>query len=94
MLGGDLYGLLGFTPDGSHPPDYRVWHPKLGLTHKAHWQRNLLHARVKELGSQEAYDHRTDPRTEFEMCRLLGCRHVWDLGKIRWVWSRRSRPAG
>lgn len=85
---GEIYQLLGFEKDSVHPSDYRVWHPKLGLTHKAHWQRNVLHARLKELSMREAYDCKSDPRTEFEMCRLMGCRHVWDFGKIRWVWRR------
>jgi len=86
---GQIYSALGFKPCGEHPPDYRVYHPKLGLCHKAVWQRMYIPVRLRELGREDVNfnpDRTKDPRTELDICRLVGARHVWDLGKIKWEW--------
>lgn len=84
---GDIYARLGFDKEYSVAPDYQVWHRAYGIRHKTFWQRKRIPTRLKELGLDHAYDPATDPRTEFDMCDMLGCRHVWDAGKVRWCWT-------
>lgn len=84
---GGVYDRLGFVMEDEIGPDYRVWHPRYGLRHKSFWQRKSIPIRIKDLGLDMAYDPDTDVRTEFEMCRLIGCEHAWDCGKKRWRWK-------
>lgn len=83
---GEIYPRLGFSLEAEIEPDYRVWHPKLGLRHKSYWQRRAIPSRLVDLCLPESYDPETDPRTEFDMEELAGCQHVWDCGKKRWRW--------
>jgi Zn finger protein HypA/HybF involved in hydrogenase expression len=85
---GGLYTLLGFKQESVSKPDYRVWHPYFGLRHKSFWQRKSIPQRLIDLEMAEQFDPETDARTEFEMCALMGCRHAWDAGKVRWVWRK------
>lgn len=94
---GKIYEVLGFEPCGEHPPDYRVYHPKLGLLHKAVWQRTYIPVRLRELGLDIGFDpdRSKDARTELDVCRIVGARHVWDLGKVKWEWRRQQQvPEG
>lgn len=85
---GGVYSKLGFTEDGQIKPDYRVWHMQYGIRHKSFWQRKAIPKRIDELNLDIKYDPDTDPRTEYEMCDLLECRHVWDAGKVKWIWKQ------
>lgn len=84
---GNIYASLGFTSVAQLKPDYQVYHPFYGIRHKSFWQRKSIPDRIRELGSDTAYDPASDPRTEFDMEEALGCRHVWDAGKTRWHWA-------
>lgn len=85
---GSVYEKLRFVFDVELEPDYRVWHPYYGIKHKSFWQRRSIPLRLKELGIENNYDPDTDLRTEFDMEHLAGCKHVWDCGKKRWIWTR------
>jgi predicted nucleic acid-binding Zn-ribbon protein len=87
---GQMYERLGFTLDADLPPDYQVYHPRLGLQHKSKWQRKHIPTRIRDLGSAETFDPSRDPRSEREMTYLLGGRRLFDCGKKRWVWARRT----
>lgn len=89
---GGMYEQLGFTLDEETPPDYQVWHPKLGLRPKSHYQRRQLPARLKEVGSDISFDPETDPRTEAEMTYLMGAGRIYDCGKKRWLWTPTPQP--
>jgi hypothetical protein len=69
------------------PPDYTVWHPKLGMSPKPHYQRRQIPKRLAEAGVVDAFDPETDPRTEKEMTYLMGARRLYDCGKKRWKWT-------
>jgi G:T-mismatch repair DNA endonuclease (very short patch repair protein) len=84
---GGMYAQLGFVLEAETEPDYQVWHPKLGLRPKPHYQRRLLPARIAEIGADAAFDPATDPRTEAEMTYLLGAGRIFDCGKKRWLWT-------
>ena len=88
--GGGVYPLLGFSMHSACDPDFKVWHYDYGVRHKSFWQRCRIPARIKELGSKEHFDPNTDTRTALEMKKLLGCRLIWDCGKIRWEWRAPS----
>lgn len=85
---GKTYVNLGFELEEELDPEYQVYHPKTGLLPKTSWQRSKIAARIRDLGSKEVYDHRTDHRTEREMTYLLGARRVYDCGKKRWIWRK------
>lgn len=87
---GGMYEQLGFVLDAEVPPDYQVWHQKLGVRPKPHFQRRLIPARIKELGSDLVFDPDTDPRTEAEITYALGAGRIYDCGKKRWVWTPNS----
>lgn len=86
-FGGGMYEQLGFALVEETKPDYAVWHPKLGLLPKSHYQRRVLPMRAKELGMDIQFDPETDPRTEQDITYLLGGRRIYDCGKKRWVWT-------
>jgi hypothetical protein len=88
FFGGGMYAQLGFALVEESKPDYAVWHSKLGLLPKSHYQRRVLPARAEELGLDIQFDPETDPRTEKDITYLLGGRRIYDCGKKRWVWSR------
>lgn len=81
---GALYPMLGFRPVGESPPDYRVWHPELGIMHKSAWRRKNIPRRITDLGAEGTFLPETDPRTESQMESELGCSLIWDCGKTRW----------
>jgi len=83
---GGVYERLGFVCESEIPPDYRVWHSKIGLRHKSYWQRRAIPARLRDCGLTTVYHPDVDARTEFDMEALAGCMHVWDCGKKRWRW--------
>jgi hypothetical protein len=85
FFGGGMYETLGFELQGESGADYTVWHPKLGLRHKSHWQRREIQERAKQLGVELDFDHETDPRTERDMTYLLGGRRIYDCGKKTWT---------
>lgn len=85
---GGMYAQMGFVFDGEHGVDYKVWHARLGLLHKSRFQRREIPNRIRDIGSDEQFDPKTDKRTEKEMTYLLGCRRIYDCGKKRWVWTR------
>jgi G:T-mismatch repair DNA endonuclease (very short patch repair protein) len=84
---GGMYAQLGFTLEEDVPPDYTVWHPKLGMSPKPHYQRRQIPKRLAEAGVVDAFDPETDPRTEKEMTYLMGARRLYDCGKKRWKWT-------
>ena len=84
---GGMYEQLGFTMEEETRPDYQVWSPKIGLKPKSHYQRRVIELRLKDHGKLEAYDPKTDSRTEREMTYLMGARRIYDCGKKRWVWK-------
>jgi hypothetical protein len=92
FFAGGMYEQLGFEMKEESAADYMVWHPKLGLTPKSHWQRREITARAKQLGIEIEFDHETDPRTERDMTYLLGGRRIHDCGKKTWVWPRPLTP--
>ena len=89
---GDMYLQLGFGLQEDTAADYQVWHPKLGLRPKSHWQRREIPARAKQLGVEIEFDPDVDPRTERDMTYLLGGRRIYDCGKKKWVWTRERNP--
>jgi hypothetical protein len=84
---GGMYETLGFTMAEQSAPDYQVWHPKLGLAQKPHWQRRYIPKKLQELGLDMQFDPATDKRTEREMTYAVGARRIFDCGKKRWVWE-------
>lgn len=91
-FGGGMYSTLGFVEEAESGADYQVWHPKLGLTSKAQWQRRNIPAVAKQLGLEVEFDAETDPRSERDMTYLLGGRRIYDCGKKRWVWRGLTAP--
>lgn len=89
---GGMYRALGFSLEEELGPDYMVYHPKFGLLPKSHYQRRMIPKRLEELGINEKFDPKTDPRTEAEMTYFMGARRLYDCGKKRWSW-RIDRPA-
>jgi len=87
---GGLYAQLGFSLETELPPDYAVWHPRLGLKSKQAYQRRLIPTRLRELGMDAAFDPENDPRTEADMQQHMGAARIYDCGKKRWVWSRET----
>lgn len=87
LFGGGMYEQLGFVLEEEVAPDYQVWSPKVGLRPKPHYQRRVLPKRLEEHGCDEAFDPKSDPRTEAEMTFLMGARRIYDCGKKRWVWT-------
>lgn len=83
---GGMYEKLGFSLEEDADPDYQVYHPKTGLLAKAAWQRKNIPARIREIGSSETFDPRSDPRSERDMTYILGAQRMFDCGKKRWVW--------
>ena len=84
---GGMYAQLGFVLEEDVAPDYTVWHPKLGIHPKSHYQRRQLPKRMAEVGIDEPFAPDTDPRTEREMTYLMGARRLYDCGKKRWVYN-------
>ena len=88
---GKLYEVLGFAQNGELRADYKIACPRTMRTwHKSLWQRKSLQKRMKEIGFDMRFDHRTDPRTERQVIDALGMLRVWDSGKLRWVWRDHS----
>lgn len=85
-FGGGMYERLGFVLEEELPADYQVWSQKLGLRPKSHYQRRSLQTRLRDHGSDEVFDHNTDPRTERDMTYHMGAGRIFDCGKKRWVW--------
>jgi hypothetical protein len=86
---GAVYTSLGFSLDAEIDPDYRVWHTRYGICHKSFWQRRMIQSRLDDLGIKDTFAA-DDPRTEFDMEELCGCRLLWDCGKKRWIWKAPS----
>lgn len=84
---GGMYEALGFELEEITPPDYQVYHQKIGLMPKAAWQRRAIPRRIKDVGSDETFNPDTDPRSERDMTFLLGAQRVFDCGKKRWVFT-------
>ncbi len=90
-FGGGLYPVLGFEKDGHVPADYRVAHPnKRMIWHKSAWKRAHIPARLAEIGIDDPFDPKTDPRTEREMQAIAGAVRIMDSGKIRWKWTKKD----
>lgn len=89
---GGMYEQLGFVLEEDVPPDYTIWHPKLGILPKPHYQRRQIPKRLKEVGVDDAFNPETDPRTEREMTYLMGARRLYDCGKKRWKWTQPEQP--
>ncbi len=83
--GEGMYHKLGFEKDSESRPDYRVWHPKIGIAPKSHWQRRNIPKRLLEIGAETTFDPDTDPRTEWQIEDEVGALRIWDSGKTRWV---------
>ena len=84
---GGMYEKLGFVLETENIPDYAVWHQKLGVKPKSHYQRRNLSKRLKEVGSDVSFNPDTDHRSEAEITYLMGARRIYDCGKKRWVWK-------
>lgn len=84
------YQQLGFhRTAASVSPDYRVWHTRLGVRSKAAWQQQALVERLTELGKADFdYTPSDAPGTEARVCQALGCRKIYDLGRVVWAWDR------
>lgn len=87
---GGMYEKLGFRLAKEALPDYIVWSMRLGARPKSHYQRRHLQKRLQEHGLDEEYDCDTDLRTEAEMTYYMGARRLYDCGKKKWVWERKS----
>ncbi len=88
---GALYPTLGFEKDGVLPSDYKVVKSSsMRVWHKSLWQRKNIPKRIQELGSTETFDPKTDPRTEQQMQDQMHVLRVWDAGKIRWLWKKKT----
>lgn len=84
---GGMYEQLGFALEAEVPADYQVWHQKIGMRPKSHYQRRLLPTRIQEVGADIQFDPETDPRTETDITYAMGARRIYDCGKKRWVWT-------
>lgn len=87
---GGMYEQLGFRMEEEIKPDYQVWSPKVGLKPKSHYQRRQIQQRLHDHGKEEAYDYKTDKRTEQEMTYAMGAGRIYDCGKKRWVWKNEN----
>lgn len=85
---GGMYEKLGFTLEESLPPDYMVWHPRLGLRPKSHYQRRQIPNRQRDLRLLVDFLPDSDARTERDMTYVMGCRRLFDCGKKRWTYTR------
>jgi hypothetical protein len=84
---GGIYSVMGFKKDGDLRPDYKIVHPStLRTWHKSLWQRKSIPKRLRDIGSEEIFDPKTDPRSERQLQDDANVLRVWDAGKIRWVW--------
>lgn len=90
---GGVYPKLGFRLDAELPADYQVWSQKLGLRPKAYYQRRHIQQRLLDHGMTEAFDAKTDPRTEEEMTYFMKAGRLYDCGKKRWLWDACTTPA-
>lgn len=88
MFAGGMYQALGFTKKHDVKPDYRVYHPKLGLAPKSHWQRKNIPTRLRDLSINDVFIPDSDPRTEWQMEDEMGALRIWDSGKKLWVWTK------
>ncbi|BAM29089.1 homing endonuclease [Xanthomonas phage CP1] len=86
-FGGSLYPTLGFVKMEEIDPDYKVFHPKIGLRGKSTWRRTNIPVRLKEIGAKTTFDPATDKRTEWMVEDEVGAKRIWDTGKIRWQWK-------
>ena len=86
---GAMYTQLGFVMEEEVKPDYQIWSMKKGLAPKSNYQRRNIPVRLKEHGSNDEYDPKTDTRTEREMTYSMGARRIYDCGKKRWVWRNK-----
>ncbi len=82
---GGVKKKLGFTPLEDLKPRYRIWHPDFGIQHRTFWQKKNIPKRLAELGIDAKFDAKS--QTTLDGHRLCGCRHIWDCGKRRWVWT-------
>lgn len=72
LFGGGVYETIGFRKDGDVPPDY-------------YWVKGGR--RFNKSGLRKRDEERGSGRTESELREAEGYRKVWDLGKVRWVWT-------
>uniref|UniRef100_A0AAU7J8B6 Homing endonuclease n=1 Tax=Xanthomonas phage MK21 TaxID=3148942 RepID=A0AAU7J8B6_9CAUD len=86
-FGGSLYPTLGFVKMAEIDPDYKVFHPKIGLRGKSTWRRTNIPVRLKEIGAKTTFDPATDKRTEWMVEDEVGAKRIWDTGKICWQWK-------
>lgn len=87
LFSGEMYAKLGFVVTKEVPADYMVYNPfTKELRHKSAFQRKRLERWRVELGRDDipAYDHLTDPRTEFQMEDALGLLRIYQAGMLRW----------
>jgi len=84
-----MYTQLSFVMEEEVKPDYQIWSMKKGLAPKSNYQRRNIPVRLKEHGSNDEYDPKTDTRTEREMTYSMGARRIYDCGKKRWVWRNK-----
>lgn len=86
---GGMYQHLGFKKTVSYSADYRVYHPRIGMKFKYHWQRRNIPNVLRDIGRDDIVfnpDKTIDSRTEFEMEDLVGALRLWDSGKTKWTW--------
>ena len=86
---GGMYQHLGFEKTMSYGADYRVYHPRIGMKFKYHWQRRNIPNVLREIGCDDVTfnpDKTVDSRTEFEIEDLVGALRLWDSGKTKWTW--------
>lgn len=85
---GKTYELAGFSPVKSIPPDYKVWHRLLGVTHKGNWRRTSIPKRLDEIGKAEQVnfnpDKSIDPRSERDIQRQVHALRLFDCGKVKY----------
>lgn len=87
---GGMYERLGFKAEDYGTPDYRVFHPRVGVKFKHYWQRRNIPSALRAVGREDVDfnpDKSADPRTEFQIEDMVGALRIWDSGKTRWRWT-------
>lgn len=88
MFDGKAYETAGFEPIKVTPPDYKVYHRLLGITHKSNWRRINIPRRLKELDKTEKVnfnpDKNIDPRSERDIQNEVNALRVFDCGKVKY----------
>lgn len=75
----NLYTKLGFSLDGTVPPDYRYYNSSMDKYKRLHKMGFRKEKLIKKYGFPKTM-------TEIEMARELGYDRIWDCGLFKYVW--------